>query len=82
LEEAGKIIEREVSDAWVTGKVKAVLLSSKEAEGAEVQVRTRNKVVTLKGRVRSREQEGKVMALVADVVGVADVESELVAAGQ
>lgn len=82
LEEAGKIIEREVSDAWITGKVKAVLLSSKEAEGAEVQVRTRNKVVTLKGTVRSREQEGKVMALVADVVGVADVESELVAAGQ
>lgn len=33
LEEAGKIIEREMSDAWITGKVKAVLLSSKEVEG-------------------------------------------------
>jgi len=72
------MIEREVSDAWITGKVKAVLLSSKEAEGADVQVGTKNKVVTLMGTVGNKEQEEKLMALVADIVGVVDVKSELV----
>jgi osmotically-inducible protein OsmY len=82
LEEAGKIIEREMSDAWITGKVKAVLLSSKEVEGADVQVSTRNKVVTLKGTARSREQADRIVALAADVVGVAEVRSELAAGGR
>jgi len=82
LEEAGKIIEREVSDSWITGKVKAVLLSSKEVEGADVRVSTRNKVVTLKGTARSSEQADRIVALVADIVGVAEVKSELAAGEQ
>ena len=80
LEEAGKMIEREVSDAWITGKVKAVLLSSKNLEGADVQVSTRNKVVTLKGTVKNKEQDDNIVVLVANVVGVADVKSELLIA--
>lgn len=77
VEEAGKKIKREVSDAWITGKVKSVLLSSKEAEGAAISVSTENKVVTLSGTVMSKEQKEKVTSLAGDVVGVIDVKSDL-----
>lgn len=72
-----EIINNEVSDAWITGKVKAVLIASKDAEGTDIDVTTRNKVVTLSGTVKNREQEEKVKALVADVIGVAEVKSNL-----
>jgi len=71
---------RTVSEADATGKVKAVLLSSKNLEGADVQVSTRNKVVTLKGTVKNKEQDDNIVVLVANVVGVADVKSELLIA--
>ncbi|MEJ2690943.1 MAG: BON domain-containing protein [Deltaproteobacteria bacterium] len=74
---SGERIKNEVSDAWITGKVKAVLIASKDAEGTDIDVTTRNKVVTLSGSVKNREQEEKVIALVADVIGVADVKSNL-----
>ncbi|HER62480.1 MAG TPA: BON domain-containing protein [Desulfobacteraceae bacterium] len=77
VEMAGRMIKREMSDTWITGKVKAVLISSKEAEGADVKVSTRNKIVTLSGMVRSKEQKDGIMALVADVVGVKEVKSDL-----
>ncbi len=70
-------IKAEISDAWISGKVKAVLIASKEAEGADIEVSTRNRVVTLSGTVKSKEQEDKIVALVADVIGVADVKSKL-----
>lgn len=47
-----------------------------------MQVSTRNKVVTLKGTARSREQADRIVALAADVVGVAEVRSELAAGGR
>jgi hyperosmotically inducible protein len=77
----GAMIRNEVSDAWITGKVKAVLIASKDAEGADIEVSTRNKVVSLNGTVKNREQEEKVKALVADVIGVADVKSKLTFGG-
>jgi osmotically-inducible protein OsmY len=73
----GEKIKREFSDVWITGKVKAILSSSKEAEGVDINVSTQNKVVTLKGTVMDQKQRGKIVALVADVVGVMDVKSEL-----
>jgi osmotically-inducible protein OsmY len=77
----GEKIGKEVSDAWITGKVKAILLASSEAEGADIEVSTRNKVVTLSGTVKSKEQESRVKALVADVVGVQEVKTELTTSG-
>ena len=58
-----------------------MLIASKDAEGTDIDVTTRNKVVTLSGTVKNKEQEEKVKALVADVIGVAEVKSNLTFGG-
>lgn len=65
------------SDAWITAKVKSMLLFSKEAEGADIDVNTTGQVVSLKGTVISEEQKEKVLKMVADVVHVKAVRSNL-----
>jgi len=71
-------METKASDAWITAKVKSMLLFSKENEGADIEVSTNDQIVTLKGTVVSDEQKEKVLKLVGDVVGVKEVRSKLV----
>jgi osmotically-inducible protein OsmY len=54
-----------------------MLLFSKEAEGADIDVSTTDQVVTLKGTVTSEEQKGKILNMVRDMVGVKEVRSKL-----
>ena len=75
-----KTMETKASDAWITTKVKSMLLFSKEAESADIEVSTRNQIVTLEGTVVSKEQEGKILQTVGDIVGVKAVRSKLVVA--
>ncbi len=72
-----KKVETKASDAWITAKVKSVLLFSKEAENAGIEVGTANQVVTLQGTVASEEQKKKILEIVGDIVGVKDVRSQL-----
>jgi len=71
-------MEIRASDAWITTKVKSMLLFSREAEGSDIIVSTTDQVVTLKGTVVSEEQKGKILQIVRDTVGVKDVRSLLV----
>lgn len=71
-------VETRASDTWITTKVKSVLLFSKDAENAEIEVSTSNQVVTLRGAVVSEDQKEKILKLVGDVVGVKEVRSKLV----
>jgi osmotically-inducible protein OsmY len=70
-------METRTSDALVTAKVKSMLLFSKETEGADIDVSTRDQVVTLEGTVTSVEQKEKILKMVGDMVGVKEVRSKL-----
>jgi osmotically-inducible protein OsmY len=70
-------MEAKARDVWITSKVKSMLLFSKEAEGADIDVSTTDQVVTLKGTVTSEEQKGKILNMVRDMVGVKEVRSKL-----
>lgn len=68
---------RTIGDTVLTGRVKTVLMASKGMEGAEVEVRTEEGVVTLTGAVTSREQAAHVVRVVDNVESVREVVSEL-----
>ena len=70
-------VETRASDAWITAKVKSVLLFSKEAESADIEVGTSDQVVTLQGTVASEAQKNKILEIVGDIVGVKEVRSKL-----
>lgn len=83
LEKAGKKgtlkkMEAKANDAWITAKVKSMLLFSKENEGAVIEVSTSDQVVTLRGTVVSEEQKEKILNMISDMVGVKEVRSKLV----
>ncbi|MDY0212303.1 MAG: BON domain-containing protein [Desulfuromonadaceae bacterium] len=80
VEEKGSLetIEVKTSDAWITTKVKSVLLFSKGTDGADINVETDNQIVTLKGSVVSKEQEQEVVKMVNDIVGVKGVRTQLI----
>lgn len=69
--------KRAVSDTWITTKVKTMLLFSKAAEGADIEVSTDKGVVTLSGTVSSAEQKSRIVELVGNVVQVQSVTDRL-----
>jgi len=74
MEQAG----RAASDAWITAKVKTVLMFSKDTEGSDIQVSTEKGVVTLAGTVTSQAQASRVVQITRDVQDVKEVNSALV----
>ncbi|MGA7874753.1 MAG: BON domain-containing protein [Desulfoferrobacter sp.] len=74
MEQAG----RAASDAWITAKVKTVLMFSKDTEGSDIEVSTEKGVVTLTGTVTSQAQASRVVQITRDVQDVKEVNSALV----
>jgi len=74
MEQAG----RAAGDAWITAKVKTVLMFSKDTEGSDIQVSTEKGVVTLTGTVTSQAQASRVVQITRDVQDVKEVNSALV----
>jgi len=70
-------METKANNAWITTKVKSMLLFSKEASGAEINVDTTDQVVTLEGTVTDDAQKEKILKMVGDMVGVKRVQSKL-----
>jgi hyperosmotically inducible protein len=66
-----------VDDAYVTTRVKTALINDTEAFDPRIEVDTVKGVVTLSGRVQTKEQEAKAIALARGVQGVTDVKSTL-----
>jgi hyperosmotically inducible periplasmic protein len=66
----GDAAAQAVSDTWITTKVKSVLLADSEAKGLDVQVDTKDGVVTLEGELTSQAAVDHVKALAMDVEGV------------
>lgn len=63
-------LDKKVSDAWVSTKVRTMLLFSSDFPGNDVIVLTKDGVVELKGFVRSVDQKDKLSDQVNDVIGV------------
>lgn len=72
-----KKMESKAEDAWITTKVKSMLIFSNETEGADIDVDTDSRVVTLKGTVVSEAQKEIILKMVSDVVDVKEVRSKL-----
>ena len=71
-EEAGD----EISDAWITTKVKSTLLYSSNVRGTDVVVNTKDGVVTLNGRVDSGAERALAIELADNVRGVKSVNAK------
>ena len=68
---------RAIDDATITTRVKTVLINSPIDNVARIDVETHQGVVTLSGRVISKDEEAKAIALARTVKGVTDVKSAL-----
>jgi len=67
-----------ISDAFITGEVRAALMGDPSLEGSDVSVNTSQGVVSLTGHVRNREQAALAAAHAEGEDGVMRVDNTLV----
>lgn len=67
----------EMSDAWLTTKVKTALLFHSSVSGFKTEVNTKDGIVTLQGEATSPAQKDLVTEYAKDVEGVKDVKNEM-----
>ena len=67
--------EHVVSDSWITTKVKSTLMYSSNVDGSDIDVTTKQGVVTLSGKLDSGAERALAIELAKNVRGVASVES-------
>jgi len=77
LSACGKSVGETIDDATITTRVKTSLLNDPDIGGLRIDVDTFKGVVTLSGRVGTREQEAKAVALARKIGGVGEVKSTL-----
>ena len=77
LTACGKTVGETIDDATVTTRVKTALLNDPDVGGLRIDVDTFKGVVTLSGRVKSKDEEAKAVALARKVGGVTEVKSTL-----
>ena len=70
-------VVQHVSDGWITAKVKASLLYNRNVDGSDINVDTRNGVVTLRGHVDSDYEREQAITIARNIKGVKTVKSEL-----
>jgi hyperosmotically inducible protein len=73
----GKSVGETIDDATMTTRVKTSLLNDPLVGGLRIDVDTFKGIVTLSGRVKSKEEEAKAIQLARAIPGVADVKSTL-----
>lgn len=66
-----------ITDAWITTKVKWMFVGDDLLEGSDINADTKDRVVTLKGTVRTAAGKTRAVALAKDVDGVTRVVDEL-----
>ena len=77
LTACGKSVGETIDDATITTRVKTSLLNDPVVGGLRIDVDTFKGVVTLSGRVKSKDEEAQALALARKIGGVADVKSTL-----
>jgi osmotically-inducible protein OsmY len=77
LAACGSTVSATVDDATVTTRVKTALINDPGVGALRIDVDTFKGVVTLKGRVKTKEEEAKAIELARAIKGVTTVKSEL-----
>jgi hyperosmotically inducible protein len=77
LAACGKSVGDTIDDATITTRVKTALLNDPAVGGSRIDVDTFKGVVTLSGRVKTKEEEAQAIALSRKISGVTDVKSTL-----
>jgi hyperosmotically inducible protein len=77
LTSCGKSVGDSIDDASLTTRVKTALLNDPDVGGLRIDVDTFKGIVTLSGRVKTKEEEAKAMAIARRIGGVVDVKSTL-----
>ena len=77
LAACGKSVGETIDDATITTRVKTSLLNDPVVGGLRIDVDTFKGVVTLSGRVKTKEEEAKAIELARRINGVTDVKSSL-----
>jgi hyperosmotically inducible periplasmic protein len=77
LTACGKSVGETIDDATITTRVKTALLNDPDVGGLRIDVDTFKGVVTLSGRVKSKDEEAKALALARRIGGVSEVKSTL-----
>ena len=77
LSACGKTVGETIDDATITARVKTAFINDPVVGAARIDVDTFKGVVTLSGRVKSKEEEAKAIALARSIRGVTDVKSTL-----
>ena len=73
----GKSVGETIDDATITTRVKTSLLNDPDVGGMRIDVDTFKGVVTLSGRVKTKEEEAKAVTLARKIGGVSEVKSAL-----
>jgi osmotically-inducible protein OsmY len=73
----GKTISDTIDDATITTQVKTAFINDPLVGVARIDVQTLKGVVTLSGRVKTKEEETKAIALARSIKGVVDAKSTL-----
>jgi osmotically-inducible protein OsmY len=74
----GPTIAGTADDATITTRVKTAFLSDGSLDVVRIEVSTSNGVVTLAGRVKTRQEEANALELARSIRGVTNVKSTLV----
>jgi hyperosmotically inducible periplasmic protein len=69
-------------DTWITTKVKAALLADEDVAGTDIKVETDNGVVKLSGKVNSKDQIDKAVAVAEGLDGVKKVDKSGLSVGK
>ena len=73
----GKTVGETMDDATITTRVKTAFINDPVVGAARIDVDTFKGVVTLSGRVKSKDEEQKAIELAKKIRGVVDVKSTL-----
>ena len=82
LAACGKTVGETIDDATVTTRVKTAFINDPLVGALRIDVDTFKGVVTLSGRVKSKAEEDKAIAIAKSIKGVTDVKSTLQIEGQ
>src|SRR5215212_5970527 len=77
LSGCGKTVSDTIDDATITTRVKTAFINDPVVGAARIDVDSFKGVVTLSGRVKSKDEETKAVALARSIRGVTDVKSTL-----
>lgn len=69
-------VKQDISDAWITTKVKSTLMYSSNINSSNIAVKTHNGAVTLDGKVNSGAEHALVVELASNVRGVGSVDAK------